>query len=108
MWETLFDPSMLDSGKEIAIWCPREVDAGALMVELRKAGCKWNGGDPLDPYRTRWGCYMDEMVYYVNRTRVAMGDRAYAVKCGDKYTMCVFDPGHNVLCEVAPEVGDLI
>lgn len=22
MWETLFDPSMLDSGKEIAIWCP--------------------------------------------------------------------------------------
>lgn len=41
MWETLFDPSMLDSGEEIAIWCPNHDDVSELFAILEEAGIEW-------------------------------------------------------------------
>ena len=107
MWETLFDPSMLDSGKEIAIWCPRHEDVPELFKILAERGIKWNDGGPLEA-ADRWNSYAEETVYFVDwnidEERVLLyGDRDVS----GEIIRCEFHPECIPITTIV-EVGDLI
>ncbi len=107
MWETLFDPSMLDSGKEIAIWCPRHEDVPALFEILRNAGITWWNTDELRDDDDEWGAYKSEMTYCIVKAGkgrgLAIGGRATA----DEEIRCIFR-SECVKPKIFVEVGDLL
>ena len=109
MWETLFDPSMLDSGKEIAIWCPKEEGVAELFEMLASRGIAWRGGASLTDYPNRWVDYRENTVYFLRRIFakfvVTYGDTSCT--SDDNVIFCVFVP--ECCCGAASvEVGDLI
>lgn len=111
MWETLFDPSMLDSGKEIAIWCPTREDANGLMDVLDALGYCWCNGDELDYEGTLWHIHKEDTAYVVYPKD---HDIAYTSKdiAATEYrfakTGCYFSVGLYVGGCQSVEVGDLI
>lgn len=109
MWETLFDPSMLDSGKEIAIWCPDHDDVPELFAILKAAGIEWWVDGDLLTSGDEWGAYENETVYYVEYDEERKQKLAYADKSavGGCTLGCVFRP-ECVKPSVCVEVGDLI
>ena len=108
MWETLFDPAMLDSGKEIAIWCPNEEDAPVLFGLLREAGFSWNGGEQFSTANHKWRSYEKETTYFLwnnnGRRVVTYGDRDCYT---NEYMSCMFCAS-CLTPHLVVEVGDLI
>lgn len=108
MWETLFDPAMLDSGKEIAIWCPNEGDAPSLFLFLRENGFIWNDGMPLYKDNHNWRSYGAETTYYLwnnnGRKVITYGDRDCYT---NEYMSCMFCAS-CLAPHLVVEVGDLL
>lgn len=109
MWETLFDPSMLDSGKEIAIWCPREEDMQALFEILSSRGYRWVDEDPLDSTTySLWQTFGEDTVYRAwDGKFVSYTDLAVASEESQGMLTCRLD-SQTSMGSTEVEVGDLI
>lgn len=109
MWETLFDPAMLDSGKEIAIWCPNYDDVSELFAALKVAGIEWWGDGDLLTSDDMWRIYEKGTVYYVEYDEDETKKLAFGNKeCPDGTALrCVFC-AECIKPSVCAEVGDLI
>lgn len=89
MWETPFDPSMLN-GSGVVIHCPYEPDADTLMDILAEHGVKWcDGTTPASAKNSCWNMSKENMVYYIDRRKsMSYGDKSAFSEYG--YTKCTF------------------
>ncbi len=85
MWETVFDESMLFSGKDLIVYCPNEYLANELMEVFERNDIRWGGGESAVGH-TSWGVYKEETCYWVEGSELTYGYRNYVSECPDEYS----------------------
>lgn len=96
MWETVFDPSMLDLVENrhlIIVHCPTQSLAEELLGILGEYGIRWYGEDvescPAD--HTNWDTYGRDTCYWVEGRDITFGPISEAEDDYFDHVRCVFD-----------------
>lgn len=96
MWETVFDPSMLDlveNSHLIIVHCPTESLAEELLGALGEYGIRWYGesaeSSPAD--NTNWDTYGRDTCYWIEGRDITFGPISDTENDYFDHIRCVFD-----------------
>lgn len=88
MWETPFDPSMLDAREGVVILCPDEDRATELMELLNAHKVQWNGGD-CSKAANLWEIYGSETCYRVKNKDMGYASKDFYEMRSERYRNCI-------------------
>lgn len=91
MWESAFEPSMLENPK-IIVSCPSKYLVKELMDVLAENGVKWWGGKMPSKDNSEWENYEEETCYWIENKTMTYGTIHYADEEEDfeNYIKCTF------------------